>query len=46
MTNTMGAASSRVRLGDQRKEGQQKLNGRSLIASPHFRYERHYRDIS
>ena len=34
-THTMGVASSRNRLRDQRQEGHKKLNGRSFIASPH-----------
>ena len=42
----MGAAPSRIRLGDKRQEGQRKLSGRPLIASPHLGRRGHRRDIS
>ena len=35
MTYTMGAAPSRIRLGDQRQEGQGELDRRPLITSSH-----------
>ena len=41
MTYTMGNAPSRIRLGDQRQEGQRELGGRPLIASPGSRMRRH-----
>ena len=41
MTYTMGDAPSRIRLGDERQEGQRELGGRSSIASPHLRRRRH-----
>ena len=41
MTDTMGVAPSRIRLGDQRQEGQKKLGGRPSIASPHPERRRH-----
>ena len=41
MTHMMGAASSRIRFGDTRQEGQQELDGRPPIVSPHFRCRRH-----
>ena len=42
----MGAAPSRIRLGDKRQEGQRKLGGGPLIASPHLGRKGHRRDIS
>ena len=41
MTDTMSAAPLRIRLGDKRQEGQRKLGGRPLIASPHLERRRH-----
>ena len=46
MTHTMGAAPSRIRLGDKRQEGQRKLGGGPLIASPHPGRGGHRRYIS
>ena len=42
----MGAAHTRIRLGDKRQEGQRKLGGGPLIASPHLRRRGHRRYIS
>ena len=46
MTYTMGAAPSRIRLGDKRQEGQRKLGGKPLIVSPHLGRRGHRRYIS
>ena len=46
MTDTMGAAPSRIRLGDKRQEGPRKLGGGPLIASPHLGRRGHRRYIS
>ena len=45
MTHTMGAAPSRIRLVDQRQEGQRELGGRPLITSACSRCRRHRRLI-
>ena len=45
MTDKMGAAPSRIRLGDKRQEGQRKLGGRQLIASPDLERRGHRRYI-
>ena len=39
--DTMGAAPSRIRLGDQRQEGQRELGGRPFFVSPRSRRRRH-----
>ena len=36
MTDTIGVAPSRISFGDKRQEGQQQLDGRQSIASPHL----------
>ena len=40
-TDMMGAAPSRIRLGDKRQEGQRELGGKPLIASPPSGRRRH-----
>ena len=41
MLDTMGVASSRIQLRDEKEEGQQKFGGKSLIVSPHSVDRRH-----